>query len=188
MKQISKFLLQQIGWKIKGDFPNISKSIIITAPHTSNWDIIIGKLYLNAIGIDNKVLVKKEFFFFPVNLIMRFLGTLPVDRNNKKNNIIYQAASYFKENDSFFLGIAAEGTRRRTNIWKQGFFYIAQKAKVPIVVNYIDYKKKEIGVKGVITDTSNKNEAMAKIMEMYKDVNAKYPENFVLDKRFNDFL
>lgn len=75
---------------------------MITAPHTSNWDIIIDKLYLNAIGIENKMLLKKELFFFLMNIIMKFLGALSVDRNNKKNNIVYQAASYFNKNDNFF--------------------------------------------------------------------------------------
>jgi hypothetical protein len=73
----------------------------------------------------------------------------------------------------------------KTDHWKKGFYYMANRANVPIVVAYIDYKKKEMGFKGVLTDIGNMNETITKIGMMYKNVNAKYPKDFVLDKRYS---
>ena len=185
MKTISGIILKVFGWKIMGKFPNLKKCIIIIAPHTSNWDLIIGKLYMNEKGVKNSVLVKKELFFFPMNFIMRAIGTVPVDRKNRKNNVIAQAATYFKNNKEFCLVVAPEGSRKKVMRWKKGFFYIAQKAQVPIVVSYIDYKKKEVGIKTVLYDTSDMIKTMMEINTMYKNVNAKYPDNFTLDKGYN---
>ena len=185
MIKLSGIILKILGWKIMGEFPNLEKSVIIFAPHTSNWDLVVGKIYMNEIGIKNRVLVKKELFFFPMNLIMNAIGAIPVDRNDKKNNIIYQATSFFKKNTKFNLVISAEGTRKKVNHWKRGFFHIAQKADVPIVISYLDYKKKEVGIKEVIRDTSDIKETMKVINKMYKNFNPKYPENFTLDKRFS---
>ena len=126
MTTISGLILKLLGWKIVGRFPKLDKSVVIIAPHTSNWDIILGKLYMNEMGVTNKVLVKKELFFFPMNLVMYLLGTLPVDRNDRKNNVIYQAADYFKKNKKFNMVVSAEGTRANVTNWKKGFYYIAQ--------------------------------------------------------------
>ncbi len=184
MKNFSKVILKIFGWKTVGEFPNLKKSVVIIAPHTSNWDIVLGKLYMGSKGISNKVLVKKELFFFPLKYIMKIFGTVPVDRYDKKNNVVYQATSFFEKNEKFCLVVSAEGTRSKVTRWKQGFYYIAQKANVPIVVSYMDYKKKEVGVKEVITDLTNTNEVMKQIIGAYKNVTARFPENFVLDKRF----
>ncbi len=185
MRQLSKNILKTFGWKIMGEFPNLKKSIIIIAPHTSNWDLILGKLYMNVKGVKNSVLVKKELFFFPMSIIMRAIGTVPVDRKNRKNNVVAQATTYFKQNKEFHLVIAPEGTRRKVMRWKKGFFYIAQKAQVPIVVSYIDYNKKEVGIKKVLNDTSDMINTMKEINNIYKNVNAKYPDNFTLDKGYS---
>lgn len=185
MKTLSGIILKAFGWKIMGEYPDQKKSIIIIAPHTSNWDLILGKLYLHEKGVKNSVLVKKEMFFFPMNFIMRAIGTVPVDRKNKKNNVVTQAAAYFKQNKEFCLVIAPEGTRRKVMRWKKGFFYIAQKAQVPIVVSYIDYKKKEVGIKKVLNDTSDMIKTMKEINNIYMNVNAKYPDKFTLDKGYS---
>lgn len=185
MKSLSGTILKTFGWKIMGKFPDVKKCIIIIAPHTSNWDLIIGKLYMNEKGVKNSVLVKKELFFFPMNFIMRAIGTVPVDRKNRKNSIVAQATAYFKKNKEFCLVVAPEGTRRKVMRWKKGCFYIAQKAQVPIVVSYIDYKKKEVGIKKVLEDTSDMIESMKEINNIYRNVNAKYPENFTIDKGYS---
>lgn len=185
MTTLSGIILKVFGWKMMGEFPDVKKCIIIIAPHTSNWDLIIGKLYMNEKGIKNSVLVKKELFFFPMNFIMRAIGTVPVDRNNRKNSVVAQAVRYFEQNNQFCLVVAPEGTRRKVMRWKKGFFYIAHKAQVLIVVSYIDYKKKEVGIKKVLKDTSDMIETMKEVNNIYKNVNAKYPDNFTLDKGYS---
>ena len=183
--KLSGAILKSLGWKFKGEFPKLDKSVTIFAPHTSAWDFILGILYFNEHGIKNNTLVKKEMFFFPMNLIMKGLGAISVDRKNRNNNVVSQVASYFHQNEKFNLVVSAEGTRRNIRHWKRGFYYIAQEADVPIVISYIDYKKKEIGIHGIVRDTSDIKKTMIEINEIYRNVKGRHPENFSLDNRFN---
>lgn len=183
--KLSEIILKTFGWKLIGDFPNIDKSVVTLAPHTSNWDFVIGKLYLNAKNINNNTMMKKEMFFFPLNIILNILGAIPVDRKNKKISIVSQTASLYKERAELNIFIAPEGSRNLSPRWKKGFYYIAQEAKVPIVTSFIDYKKKEVGIKETINDTSNIEKTMAEINNIYKNIQAKLPENFSIDKEFS---
>ncbi len=187
MKRLSGLILKVFGWRLTGVFPEVDKSVIIFAPHTSNWDFIIGKLYLNSRGVKANALVKKELFFFPMNLIMIFLGSIPVDRKNKKNNVVSKLASVYDKKEKFNLIVSAEGTRAKVSNWKRGFYNIAKSAEVPIVVSYIDFEKKEVGIKGVVEDTSNIEKTMKEITAVYKNVKGKYPENFATDKSTINF-
>ncbi len=184
MNTLSGKILKLFGWEIIGEFPDVDKSVVVIAPHTSNWDIVLGKLFMNEMGMQNTVLVKKELFFFPMNIILKLLGTLPVDRYNKKSTIIYQSVDYINNNVKFNLVVSAEGTRTKINKWKKGFIYIAQKANVPIVVGYFDYKNKKLGIKKTIYNIDNIKYVMTELNEIYKNANAKYPKNFSLDKRY----
>ncbi len=178
-----KYILTKVlGWKINGEFPDIKKSVVIFAPHTSYWDAFFGKLYLKNIGVKHKFLSKKELFKFPFHLLMFAYGSIPVSSGR---NFIHQISEIYNSNKEFHIVLSPEGTRKKVTKWKKGFYYIAKKANVPIVVGYIDYKKKEIGIKGVIKNISDMNNTMNVISKMYKNVNAKYPENFILDKRYS---
>ena len=182
MKTISKYILTDVlGWKLKGDFPDIKKSVIIFAPHTSYWDGFYGKLYFMNTEINYKILSKKEFFKSPLKYFFMLYGSIPVSRNKK---FINEIACVFEESNNIHIILSPEGQLAKTDHWEKGFYYMAEEAHVPIVVGYIDYKKKEIGIKGVIRDVSNMEETMTKISKLYNSVNAKYPENFALDKRY----
>lgn len=183
--KLSGVILKTLGWKFVGEFPRLNKSVTIFAPHTSAWDFVLGILYFNEHGIKNNSLVKKEMFFFPMNLIMKSLGAIPVDRKNKNNNVVSQVASSFHKNKKFNLVVSAEGTRRKVRHWKSGFYYIAQEADVPIVISYIDYKKKEIGIHGIVRDTSDIKKTMIEINEIYRNIEGRHPELFSLDTRHN---
>ncbi|OQX97445.1 MAG: hypothetical protein B6I20_12595 [Bacteroidetes bacterium 4572_117] len=183
--KLSEIVLKTFGWKLIGDFPNINKSVVTLAPHTSNWDFVVGKLYLNARNINNNTLMKKEMFFFPLNIILTGLGAIPVDRKNKKISMVAQTALIFKKKEEFNLFIAPEGSRYLSNQWKKGFYYIAQEANVPIVTSFIDYKKKEVGIKETINDTSDIESTMTEINNIYKDIQAKFPAKFTVDKGFS---
>ncbi len=181
-KKISKYLLINIlGWTMKGEFPNIKKSVIIFAPHTSYWDGFYGKLFFILLDINYKFLSKKEFFKFPLNYLFRLYGSIPVSRNKK---FINEVVTIFNQNETLHIILSPEGQLAKTDHWKKGFYYMAKKANVPIVVGYIDYKKKEIGVKGVISDVKDLKETMPTINNMYKDISAKYPKDFTFDKKF----
>lgn len=182
MKTLSGKILKINGWKFNSNFPDVKKSIAIFAPHTSYWDGFYGKLFLMQFNINYKFLSKKEFFKFPLNYFFRLYGSIPISENKE---YIDEVVSLFEKSKSLHIILSPEGHLAKTNHWKKGFFYMARKANVPIVVAYIDYKKKEIGFKGVINDVSDMNETMIKISRMYKDVNAKHPQSFSLDRRFS---
>ena len=182
MKELSQYLLELLGWRITSEFPDIKKSIVIFAPHTSYWDGFYGKLFLMQMNINYKFLSKKEFFKFPLNYFFKAFGSIPVYKNKEYIN---QIVELYNNNKDLHIILSPEGQLAKTTHWKKGFYYMAEKANVPIVVGYIDYKKKELGIKGVITENNNIKITMTEINKMYKDVNAKYPENFATDKRFN---
>jgi len=169
-----------LGWKIYGEFPDIKKSVVIFAPHTSFRDAIVGKLFLLDTGVRHKFLSKKELFKFPMNVVMSFYGSIPVGSDR---NFILHISEIINSNKEIHIVLSPEGTRKKVDNWKKGFYHIAKRANVPIVVGYIDFKKKEIGVKGVIENENNINETMNKIGKMYNNVGAKYPADFILDRK-----
>lgn len=181
MKTISKFILKYlICWKTKGEFPEIKKSVIIFAPHTSYWDALYGKLYMMQLGINYKFLSKKELFFFPMNIVMKLYGSIPI-RGVRGKNAVRQVVTMLSSAHSLHVILSPEGTFSNVTNWNKGFYYMAKKANVPIMVCYLDYRKKEIGVKGVIDNLDDINLVMLQVNAMYKDVWAKYPDNFSLE-------
>jgi len=182
MKTFSGFLYSKVfGWKVQGEFPDVPRSVTIFGPHTSNWDSFLGKLYLNEIGIKYYVLAKKELFTFPMGILMRAVRALPIDRAKKNNDYVSQVAGIINSHENIHIFIAPEGTRRRVAKWKKGFYHIAKKANVPVIAVYLDYARKEIGVKGVISDLESIEGVMKQINSFYADVSPKYPENFCLE-------
>lgn len=182
MKIISNIILNLLGWKVVSEFPNIDKSVIIFAPHTSYWDGFFGKLFLMQFDVNYKFLSKKELFKFPLNIFFKLYGSIPVSENKEYINEITEM---FNKNSKLHIVLSPEGQLLKTDHWKKGFYYMASRANVPIIVSYVDYKKKEMGIKGVINNTDSVYRTMSKVCQMYKNVNAKYPEYFALDKRYH---
>ncbi len=178
----SKMILKILGWKSLDEFPDVKKSVIIFAPHTSYWDGILGKLYFMSIDVKYKFLSKEEFFKFPIKYIFKAYGAIPVYKNK---SYIDQIVQLINTQEELHIILSPEGQLPKTDHWKKGFYYMANKANIPIVVGYIDYANKEMGIKGVINDTSNMKETLEIISGMYKNVQAKYPKDFALDKRFS---
>ncbi|MBO5224975.1 MAG: lysophospholipid acyltransferase family protein [Parabacteroides sp.] len=177
-KAISKAILRLIGWKLGPMIEDIPKCVICVAPHTSNWDFLLGEVFYTSIGRHANFLIKKEWFFFPFNYIFNWLGGVPVDRG-KRTSVTDQMVEQFKTRERFQLAVTPEGTRKRAKEWKKGFYYIAQKANVPIAIVYFDYKKKEVGYKGVFHVTGNMEQDIREIRAYYRGVTARHPENFV---------
>ena len=167
-----------MGWKLvhSGD-KNVRKSVICVAPHTSNIDLTMGKLFYNAIGKKAKFLIKKEWFFFPLNFILKGLGGIPINRS-KNSSVTEQLANEFAKRDSFHLAVAPEGTRKKAREWKSGFYYIALKACVPIQVGFIDYYRKEIGIKSTFYPTGNAERDILAIRAMYEGIRGYNRKNF----------
>jgi 1-acyl-sn-glycerol-3-phosphate acyltransferase len=179
MKTISGRILKNMGWKITGDYKGLKKSVTIFAPHTSHIDFFYGKLGFTELCVKFKFLSKKELFFFPMNLLMRKLGSIPV-RGVKGKNAIYLVADMLNNTDELHIVVSPEGWIKKITKWNKGFYYMARKANVPIVVGYLDYSKKEMGVKKVIYDTSDFMTVIREINDVYKDIQGKNPEQFAL--------
>ena len=157
-----------------------SKCVFCVAPHTSNWDFVIGIIFYKSIGGTIRFLMKKEWFFFPMNLILNSLGGVPVDRT-KKTSVTEQMVALFHSNENFQLAIAPEGTRKKNTQWKTGFYYIALSAGVPITLAYIDYSKKEIGVIKNFRPTGNEKQDIDEIKQYYSHIQAKHPTKFTIE-------
>ncbi|MDH6304227.1 1-acyl-sn-glycerol-3-phosphate acyltransferase [Parabacteroides sp. PF5-5] len=176
-KALCKWLLNIAGWKIGSLGEDVSKCVICVAPHTSNWDFVIGKLFYGAVERKACFLIKKEWFFFPFNFLFGSMGGIPVDRR-KNTSVTDQMAEEFAKRKTFHLAITPEGTRKKASDWKKGFYYIAVKAEVPILLAYIDYKKKEVGFGPLFHPTGDVDADIATIRSFYKGVTARFPSNF----------
>ncbi len=179
MKQaIYSFIYKKIlGWKAVYTVPRYDKSVICAAPHTSNLDLFIGKLFYGSTGGKTSFMMKKEWFVFPLGLFFRAAGGIPVDRK-KKTSLVDQMVKVFNERKKFNLAITPEGTRKRNPHWKKGFYYIALKAQVPIVLIGIDYGTKTISATKSLFPSGDIEKDMNEIKEHFKTFKGRHPENF----------
>ena len=166
-----------MGWKIRLEGEEVPKCVICVAPHTSNLDLTMGKLFYSAIGKKAQFLIKKEWFVFPLNFIFKSMGGIPINRS-RKSSLTEQLAKEFAKRDFFHLAVAPEGTRKKIREWKSGFYYIALKARVPIQIGFIDYLKKEVGIKCTFYPTGNANADILAIRAMYEGVRGYHRKNF----------
>lgn len=177
-KAFSRWLLRCMGWRIGMAGDDLPKCVICVAPHTSNMDFLIGKLFYNAVGRRASFLMKKEWFFFPLGFIFRSMGGVPIDRS-RNASMTEQMAAKFASRDSFRLAITPEGTRKKVDEWKRGFYYIALKAQVPIQLGCIDYGKKEVGIIGTFRPTGDADADIRYIRSCYNGVSGYHEEKFV---------
>lgn len=178
MGKLAGLIFSFAGWKIEGDSDGLpEKSVLCVAPHTSNWDLILGKLAYLSLRRKSYFLIKKSWFFFPMNLIFKGMGGIPVDRS-KKTSLTAQLAEEFQKRDSFQLAVTPEGTRKKTEEWKKGFYYIALEAQVPIVIVLLDYSKKKITLRDVFRPTGDVDVDLEKIKSYYVDVEGRHKHLF----------
>ncbi len=180
MRWFARLIMKLMGWRVTHGMPEgISKAVIIMAPHTSNWDFVIGRLGFLSHGVKPKVLIKQESFFFPLGIILKSLGAIPIDRGISAGTI-KKITHLMDDADSFFLIITPEGTRKLVKNWKKGFYFIAQHTHVPIIMGFLDYRTKGGGLGPVLYPSGDYEADMKIIQEFYKNKQAKYPENFNL--------
>jgi 1-acyl-sn-glycerol-3-phosphate acyltransferase len=168
-----------LGWKYKVTVPSFDKCVICAAPHTTNYDLFIGKLFYGIIGRRAHFLMKKEWFFFPLGILFRLVGGIPVDRKHK-TSLTEQMAETFERKKHFDLAITPEGTRSANPNWKKGFYYIALKAKVPIVLIGIDYETKMIIAAKYLWPNGDVDAQMDEIKHYFTQFKGKHPERFAI--------
>jgi 1-acyl-sn-glycerol-3-phosphate acyltransferase len=178
MRWLSKFIYFKIlGWKTVGfsDFDSVKKAVIIAAPHTSWIDFPLGILLRSAINMKTNFVGKKELFAFPFGWIFRALGGAPIDRHTKENKV-EAIAKLFKNKDEFRMAMSPEGTRKKVDKWRTGFYFIAKIAKVPIIMTTLDFGKKENKISEPFYPTDDKEADFKFMRNFFKDAVGKIPE------------
>ena len=179
-KTLARWLLyKQMWWTAEVTENHPDKFIICLAPHTSNWDFLIGQLYSKAEGIKSNFLMKKEWFFWPLGPIFRRMGGIPVWRS-KHTSMTDNLAETARRKPTFQLCITPEGTRSANPEWKKGFYFIAQKAGIPILLYGVDYEKRLIRCTKTIVPNGDVEGQMREIKLYFKDFKGKKPENFTI--------
>lgn len=167
-----------MGWKLVGEVPNeVKKAVMVCAPHTSNWDFPLALASFTMSGLKVNYFIKKSWFFFPISFFFKATGGVPVDRS-QNYGLVDSMTELLKESDEMIIVVPAEGTRSRVEKWKTGFYHIAKAAQVPIIMGFLDFKKKEIGYGPLVNLTGNFEKDMTKIQEFFVDKTAKFPEKY----------
>lgn len=175
-------ILNLFGWKVNITAPRRDKCIICVAPHTSNWDFILGLCAYYSLGRKANFLMKEFWFFFPLGYLLKFIGGIPVPARNKKSNLTDIIIKKFEDSDYINLAVTPEGTRSKVEKWRTGFLYISYGAKVPIQLGVIDYAKKIIIIKDEYLPTGDIEIDMKFVKNYYSHYieAGKYPEKFAL--------
>jgi 1-acyl-sn-glycerol-3-phosphate acyltransferase len=186
-----KAIIALSGWKVdqhlKADF---KRCVMIAAPHTSNWDFVFARAAFEVMEIPVRFTIKKEWTKGFLGWLLVSLGAIGIDRspkNNRSQPISYVDAmvNLFQENEDLAVLVTPEGSRKRMETWKTGFYYVAKEAKVPIAFGYLDYKTRTAGIGKVIWPGEDMEADMREIMEFYQNIHPKFPELFSVDIRYS---
>jgi len=174
---ITKFIYYRLlGWNIEGAFDkNLKKAVVIVVPHTSWHDFYIGAFVRRILKTEINFVAKEELFAWPFGWYFKWMGGAPLDRTSGQNKV-ESIAKIFNSREEFRLAIAPEGTRKKVENWKTGFYYIASTAQVPIIRVAFDYKRKIVTIAEPFNPTGNINEDMIALRSFYKGVVGKVPE------------
>lgn len=172
---LAKIGLKLKGWEVVGGKPEDKKYVLIAAPHTSNWDFLL--LVCAAFSLDLKIYWMGKHTLFPkyIGWIPKWFGGVPVVRS-RKNNLVDQMATHFKESEHMVLAVPAEGTRSNTDYWKTGFYRIAEQAGVPIGMSFVDFGRKQTGIGPLFMPSGDLNKDVEIIADFYKDKTGCHPE------------
>ena len=183
-QRLARRILRLMGWQIVGEpeamqsWYDTQKCIVISAPHTSIMDYVLGYMTLVFLEKKGAFLINKKFFFFPLNFILKAHGGIPVVTGKDKKDFLKQVVASFEKTDRMFLTITPEGTRKKVTRWKRGFYQLVQITGAPLLIGALDYKKKHIILGNAFPITGDFNADMIEIGKFYKDVSGKYPEKF----------
>ena len=155
------------GWRVVGTVPDLPKVVLIAAPHSSNWDGLWGFAAKLALGIRITVLAKRQLFWWPLSVLLRKLGVIPVDRDAPQGTV-GQAAQMIVRAERLWFALTPEGTRKRVERWKTGFWKIADATRVPILPAYFHYPDKVIGIGEPFHTTGNAEADITRIREWYR--------------------
>lgn len=179
LRVFSRAVLRITGWKVEGQLPpDAAKSVLIAAPHTSNWDLPYALMLAFSLRLRVYWMGKQSLFRAPFGGVMRWLGGIPVNREQATNLVARSAVAMREAVGPMQLIVPPEGTRGKTRHWKTGFYFIAQQAQVPIVMAFVDYGRKVGGLGPVFVPTGDVETDMARIKSFYAPIRGKRPTQF----------
>ena len=176
MRRFYSLIFKWTGWKVRGSVPeSLQQFVVIVAPHTSNWDFFVGLAARSLLHLDaTYYIAKKELFRPPFGWIFRKLGGFPVDRS-RNTNLVDAVVELFNKYPRFSIAITPEGTRSHVPKWKTGFYYIALKANIPIVMVGFNYTAKEVTVAAPFMPTGDVEKDMEFMLSHYRKIPGKHP-------------
>ena len=179
LRALSLAFLRLNGWRVEGTLPQEArKSVLIAAPHTSNWDLPYTLMVAYSLRLNIYWMGKQSLFRWPFGALMRWLGGIAVDRSKSANLVSASAAALVAADGCLQLVVPPEGTRGKTRHWKTGFYFIALEAKVPIVLAFMDYKRKVSGLGPVFLPTGDIEADMAEIKRFYAGIKGRNANQF----------
>lgn len=174
---LGRWLLRRTGWRIEGNFPDLPRVVVVVAPHTSNWDFLVGVMAMLALDLDPRWLGKHTLFRFPLGPVLRRLGGVPV-RRGARLGAVDDTVAALRAADRMVLALAPEGTRRKTTGWKSGYHAIAAGAGVPVVPVWIDWARHVVGIGAPTAVDASAEQTTARLRALYDPSMARRPENF----------
>lgn len=172
-RALCRIILRCVGWRLDGEFPDVSRLVLIVAPHSSWWDGIWGLLMKVAIGADVRFMGKRELFQPPLAGILRRLGGMPVDRG-ATTGVVEQMIEQFNHHATLWLGVAPEGTRKPVTRWKSGFWRIAHGANVPILPVAFDYPSKTMVLGSLLQTSTDMDADLTRLRAFYAPFRGKH--------------
>ena len=163
------------GWQIAGDIPSSGRYVLIAAPHTSNWDFVWTMATAIVLEVRLSWFAKHSIFKPGVGWFFRRWGGIPIQRQEVADRVSFMAER-LKAADSMVLLVAAEGTRSQAPHWKSGFYHIARKAGVPIVLGFLDYRRRRVGFGPAVQTSGDVRADMDQIRAFYADISGKFPD------------
>lgn len=182
MRILWGLFLRLKGWRVSGSFPkDLQKAVVIVGPHTSSWDFVIGLAIRSTLHLEHiKYLGKAELFKPPLGFFFRKMGGIPVKRT-EQHHLVAQVVEQFNNNENFILALSPEGTRKKVTRLKTGFYHIAQKTGVPIIMAGIDFNRKLILFGEPFFTTGNQAADFEHIHHFFAPIKGKHPENGMSD-------
>ncbi len=167
-------VLRLAGWRVEGEVPDLAQFVVCVAPHTSNWDFVIGYAAKMALGVRASWLGKDTLFRGVLGPLLRRMGGIPVDRS-ASHGVVGQAVSWFRRQPQLVLGVAPEGTRRKVSGWKSGFYHIARGAGLPILPVALDWGTKTFRFAPVFVPTGDEEADITALQKFFRTVRGRDP-------------
>jgi len=174
---VARLMMLATGWRFEGTLPNLKQFVLIVAPHTSNWDFLVGIMAMFALDVRAAFLGKDTLFKAPLGFVLRWMGGVPVDRQSP-HNVVEQTIGYLRNRDRMIVALSPEGTRKKSPRWRTGFYWVAVGAGVPIVPVALDFSRRRYIIHPPQMTTGNAEQDIAHLQTFFRADQARKPEHY----------